>query len=163
MHETVTEQDHRWLRQSFELARQARLNGDRPFGAVIVTADGRPVFEGMNNVYSTQDPTGHAELNILRGIGKHMAPDELAGATIYASGEPCTMCSAAIVWSGIGRIVYGLSIPRQQKEFDNAPTRTRLSIRCAEVVGASNKPVPVIGPVLEDEIVAIWKANPPPK
>ncbi|MBU0725864.1 MAG: nucleoside deaminase [Alphaproteobacteria bacterium] len=163
MTDHVTEDDHRWLRQSFDLARQARENGDRPFGALIVTADGRPLFEGMNNVYTAKDPTGHAELNILRGIGNHLTPEELVGATIYASGEPCTMCSAAIVWSGIGRVVYGLSIPRQQREFDNAPTRTRISVRCAEVVGASNKPIPVIGPVLEDEIVAVWKANPPPK
>ena len=163
MHDTVTEQDHHWLRKSFELARQARLNGDRPFGAVIVTAEGNPVFEGMNTVYSTQDPTGHAELNILRGIGRHLTPDDLAGATIYASGEPCIMCSGAIVLSGLGRVVYGLSIPRLQQEFDDAPARTRRPIRCAEAVAAGNKQVPVIGPVLEDEIVAIWKANPPPK
>jgi tRNA(adenine34) deaminase len=37
-------------------------------------------------------------------------PERLKGTTLYTSGESCPMCMGAILWCGIGRVVYGASI-----------------------------------------------------
>jgi tRNA(Arg) A34 adenosine deaminase TadA len=43
----------------------------------------------------------------VRESGKVLAPEVLETATLYTSTEPCVMCSGAICWAGIGRVVYG--------------------------------------------------------
>jgi tRNA(Arg) A34 adenosine deaminase TadA len=53
--------------------------------------------------------TGHAELNLVRATSTTLDASDLLNATLYTSTEPCAMCSGAIYWSGIGRVVYALS------------------------------------------------------
>src|SRR5690606_13266591 len=101
--------EERYLRRAVELARLAREAGDRPYGAVLVDRDGRVLAEGRNATVSDGDPTSHAGLNAVRAA--RVAPPGLTGATMYASGEPCAMCSAAMIWAGVPRVVFGASIP----------------------------------------------------
>ncbi len=54
------------LRRALELAAQARAQGNHPFGAVLVAADGIVLAEAENTVVMAQDVTGHAELNVVR-------------------------------------------------------------------------------------------------
>jgi tRNA(Arg) A34 adenosine deaminase TadA len=104
----MDENDHRPLVRCVELAEEALLAGNDPFGSVLVSADGRVLFEGRNGEGSG-DATRHPELEIAQWAANHMSPEDRARATVYTSGEHCPMCAAAHGWVGLGRIVYALS------------------------------------------------------
>jgi tRNA(adenine34) deaminase len=83
--------------------------GDFPFGAVIVR-DGNVLSTGCNLGKTTNDPTAHGEMVAIRRFVAVRPADELKGTTLYATGEPCSMCMCAILWCGIGRVVFAASI-----------------------------------------------------
>lgn len=93
------------LRRCVELAREALEAGDQPFGSVLVSADGKVLFEDRNRV-AGGDHTRHPEFEIARWAATHLTPADRAAATVYTSGEHCPMCAAAHGWVGLGRIVY---------------------------------------------------------
>lgn len=104
----IDDDDMRHLRRCVDLARAALQAGDAPFGSVLVSADGRVLFEDHNHV-SGGDQTQHPELAIARWAAANLAPEERAAATVYTSGEHCPMCAAAHAWVGLGRVVYASS------------------------------------------------------
>lgn len=91
------------------LAIEEAAQGDFPFGAVI-TRNGEILARGRNLGIQQKDPTAHAEMVAIRRFLAAHGPEKLKRATIYASGEPCPMCAGAIIWCGLGRVVYGASI-----------------------------------------------------
>ncbi|WP_055481805.1 nucleoside deaminase [Sphaerimonospora mesophila] len=104
----VKETELRHLRRCVELAAEALENGDKPFGSVLVAADGTVLAEDRNRV-AGGDQTRHPEFALARWAAANMTPEERAGATVYTSGEHCPMCAAAHAWVGLGRIVYASS------------------------------------------------------
>ncbi|MGX1793198.1 nucleoside deaminase [Microbacterium sp. NPDC055312] len=96
------------LRRCVDLAREALDAGDKPFGSLLVSADGDVLFEERNRV-AGGDHTRHPEFEIARWAAAHLTPQERADATVYTSGEHCPMCSAAHAWVGLGRIAYATS------------------------------------------------------
>lgn len=104
----MTDEDRAHLRRCVALAEEALDAGDDPFGSVLVSGDGRVLFEGRNRVASG-DATQHPEFAIARWAAENMRPEERAAATVYTSGEHCPMCAAAHGWVGLGRIVYASS------------------------------------------------------
>ena len=117
------------LQRAVELARSAREHGNHPFGALLVTADGR-VIEAENTVITGHDPIGHAETNLVRDAGQRLEMSELAGSTLYTSTEPCAMCSGAIYWAGIPEVVFALSEAALRDlvdEQEGVPTRAARS------------------------------------
>ncbi|HEY8457315.1 MAG TPA: nucleoside deaminase [Actinopolymorphaceae bacterium] len=104
----LSETDLRHLRRCVDLAEQALVSGDQPFGSVLVAADGTVLFEDHNHVASG-DQTRHPEFEIARWSTAHLTPAERAAATVYTSTEHCPMCAAAHGWVGLGRIVYASS------------------------------------------------------
>ena len=80
------------IQRAIDLVNEARSVGDHPFGAVLALANGR-VIEAINTVISAADCTCHAEMNAIKSALR--AGWDLAGATLYASTEPCAMCSGA--------------------------------------------------------------------
>jgi tRNA(Arg) A34 adenosine deaminase TadA len=149
----LSEGDAGWLRRSFAVARRAVEGGNHAFGAVLVAADGALLLEGENSVVTERDCTGHAETNLLRAATRRFDAATLAGATLYASTEPCVMCAGALYWSGVGRLVYGLSGARLRVEVAGAAETPELGSRA--VLGAGRRPVAVLGPCLEDEALAV--------
>jgi tRNA(Arg) A34 adenosine deaminase TadA len=142
------------LGRAVEVAFASRRGGNHPFGAVLVAGDGT-VLEAENSVVTAGDPTGHAELNLVRLAGPQLTKDQLSLSTLYTSAEPCAMCSGAIYWAGIGRVVYALTekelaamVPAQ----DGAPT---LDLPCREVFARGGTPVIVVGPVRVDDAAAV--------
>ncbi len=95
----------RYLEQAVELAVRNVAEGGGPFGAVVVTADGR-VHEGVNRVTRDNDPTAHAEVVAIRAAASATANFDLHGAVLYASCEPCPLCLASALWARIGRVYY---------------------------------------------------------
>jgi tRNA(Arg) A34 adenosine deaminase TadA len=154
----MTDADQRWLRASFALAERAKRRGDEPYGAVLVDAAGRLLLEAENTIVTGGDCTGHAEINLVRALSGRFDAATLAGATLYASTEPCAMCAGAIHWSGIGRVVYGLSNARL---YDEVPAGESPALRlgCRAVFAAGERKVAVEGPWLEDEAAAVVRAD----
>ena len=60
-------------------------------------------------MHKTNDPTHHAELLALQKATQILTPEQLAEATLYASGEPCTMCYTAAQFLDIKDIYYCVS------------------------------------------------------
>ena len=105
---TAVDDDQRFLRMAIELARDNLRRGGRPFGAVVVK-DGEPVAQGVNAILATGDPTSHAELNAIRAASQALGSPDLAGCAVYASGQPCPMCLAAMRMAGIAAVRFAWS------------------------------------------------------
>jgi guanine deaminase len=76
-----------------------------PFGAVVVK-DGRLVAEGANRVTTTNDPTAHAEIVVIREACRVLGVFQLTGCDLYTTCEPCPMCLGAIYWARPARVFY---------------------------------------------------------
>lgn len=152
--EALNDADGRYLRQAIALSAIGSARGNRPFGAVVVGADGQLLAEAHNDNAATGDCTAHAEVNALRQLKR----EAMAGATLYASGEPCVMCAGAIFWSGIRRVVFGIDAVslRRFRAKDAAAADLRMS--CREVFAHSAEPFTVIGPALVEEATAPHQA-----
>lgn len=94
--------------EAIRLARDNAAQGGRPFGAVLVR-DGRIIARAVNRMEADNDPTAHAELLALRAAGAAIGNTRLDGCAVYASGQPCPMCLAAMRIAGITRVLYGYS------------------------------------------------------
>jgi tRNA(Arg) A34 adenosine deaminase TadA len=96
--------------QYLELAvKQAQLSveqGGFPAGAIVVK-DGKIIAKGISIGFLLHDPTSHAETASIRQACSELKTTDLAGATLYASLQPCLMCFSVANWANISRIVYG--------------------------------------------------------
>lgn len=98
----------RYLRKAIELARANINKGSRPFGALVVLDD-EVIATGVNEILSTNDPTAHAELLAIRAASRRLGSPDLSECIVYASGQPCPMCMAALTMSGVRKVVYAYS------------------------------------------------------
>ena len=146
----MDENDLKFIRAAIDVARKAREKGNHPFGAVLVDEQGHILMEAENTVVTEKDCTGHAEANLMRQASKEYDADFLAKCTIYSSTEPCPMCAGAIFWGNVRRIVYGLSEEGLYEMIDEDAEEV-LFLPCREIFGKGQKPIEVIGPILEEE------------
>ena len=140
--------DGRYLRQAITLADKARERGNRPFGALIVAADGRVLAEASNANGESGDCTAHAELSAIRLASPLHCRDALATATLYSSAEPCVMCAGAIFWSAIGRVVYGIDAERLRVFRGERLDQKDAELSCRDVFERSSHAIECIGPSL---------------
>jgi guanine deaminase len=152
------ETDHtaKYLEQAVELATRNVSEGGGPFGALVVTADGR-VHEGVNRVTRDNDPTAHAEVVAIRAATAATANYDLQGAVLYASCEPCPMCFGAAWWARIERIVFAATREDAAAAgFDDAAIHADVATPPAErVLLTEHLDLPESG-----DPFAIWEANP---
>ncbi|GAA4556276.1 nucleoside deaminase [Pseudonocardia xishanensis] len=140
------------VRRAVELAREAATEGNRPFGAVLLGPDGAVLAEGRNRVTSTGDLRAHAELDALENA--RTAGLSGAGGTMVASGEPCPMCSAGMVWAGLARIVFAAAEPDFSPILGEGP---QFTLRCADVVAAASVEIAVEGPVGGEPALEVFR------
>jgi len=76
--------------------------------------DGRIVGEGEDISRTSGDPTDHAELRAIRAAITTIGPSALADCTLFASCEPCMMCTAAILRTRVSVTYYAAR--REQAE-----------------------------------------------
>ena len=158
MIDATREADERFLRAAFDVARTSRAAGDHPFGCILVGPIGEIILE-QGNGYTTEghDRTAHAERLLASRAARTQSLANLAKSTLYSSAEPCAMCSGAIYWAGIGRVVYGQSeksLKAQTGAHDENPT---LDLPCRTVFAAGQRETLVVGPVLEEEAAELQK------
>ena len=141
------------LRRAIALSVSAREHGNHPFGAVLVTADGR-VLEAENTVITDRDVTAHDETNLVRLAWRELDATELAASILYTSCEPCAMCAGAMFWAGIGRMVYALSGTGLIALAESEDGGRELDLPSREVFARGIPVVEVSGPHLEDAAAA---------
>ncbi|MBB6482869.1 nucleoside deaminase [Rhizobium lusitanum] len=92
-------------------ARSAGERGEVPIGAVVVL-DGKIIARAGNRTRELNDVTAHAEIVAIRLACEELSQERLAGADLYVTLEPCTMCAAAISFARIRRLYYGAEDPK---------------------------------------------------
>src|SRR5262249_11764351 len=135
---------HEMMRRCLELARQAREQGNTPVGSLVVLA-GKIIGEGIEQVPSGNDPTGHAEILACREAVETLCLRNLHGAALYSTAGPCLMCSYVIRQLGIAQVIYGLETPMIGGATSSLPILTTAELN-------DWKPAPqIIGGVLAGE------------
>ena len=103
----LSETDERLLRRVIEICREAKEAGNYPFGCLLADRDGNILMEQGNCENEHKgDCTGHAETELMRRASQVYTKEEMWDLTMYNCGEPCAMCSGAIYWGNLGRLVY---------------------------------------------------------
>ncbi|WP_245272191.1 nucleoside deaminase [Xanthobacter sp. 126] len=149
-------EDEELMREAIALAAQS----DFPFGAVI-TRGGVILSRGPNLGRQLNDPTAHAEMVAIRRFLAARPADELKGATIYASAEPCPMCMGAILWCGIHRVVFGASLEQVAAKYGRQPQIGMPALDVARTMAeaAPFLKVEITGGVLAPEALALFDKN----
>jgi tRNA(Arg) A34 adenosine deaminase TadA len=137
--------DASYIRRAIDLARQAREHGNHPFGALLV-ADDQIVLEAENTVISQRNPTHHAEMNLVQGAWRSLPAELIGRSTLYTSTEPCPMCTGAIFWSGIRRVVFSLPALDLGEMSDD-----KFCGPCQALFDRADTRTEVIGPILAEE------------
>jgi tRNA(Arg) A34 adenosine deaminase TadA len=145
------------LRRAIALAHEARERGNAPFGAVLIGGEGKVLAEGKNTVTTGGDVTGHAETNLVRRAYVSFDEQTLAASTLYASAEPCPMCSGAVFSAGVGRVVYGLGAGRIHEMFPPDEENPALRLSCRDVLVTGTRRTEVVGPALEAEAERVFE------
>lgn len=110
--DTGSANDELYMRRALRVAAAAGDRGEVPVGAVLVSSDGRIVAEAGNSQIGDNDPTAHAEVQVLRGGAKALGNYRLTGCSLYVTLEPCTMCCGAMIHARINRLVFAAAEPR---------------------------------------------------
>jgi tRNA(Arg) A34 adenosine deaminase TadA len=147
----ATEADRELLRQAIKVADDAVRHGNHPFGALLTDSDGQVVLTAENTVVTDDDVTGHAETNLVRHASRTIGRTGLADYTLYTSCEPCAMCSGAIYWAGIHRVVYALAETSLLALTGSHAENPTLKLPCREVFAGGQRTTIVVGPLLEEE------------
>ena len=98
--------DEYFMMQALKEAKKAYEDGEIPIGAVVVLNE-KIIARGHNMTERLNDPTAHAEMIALTSAFSTLGGKYLPEATIYITIEPCLMCSGALYWSKIKKVVYG--------------------------------------------------------
>lgn len=96
----------KFMIQAIQLAERAYDEGEIPIGAVVVYKK-NIIGKGYNQVEKLQDPTAHAEMLAISAACSTLSSKYLTDCTLYVTLEPCPMCSTALVWSKIQKVVFG--------------------------------------------------------
>jgi len=133
--------DLQFMRIALQQASLAPAVGEVPIAAVLVH-DGQVLASAHNDRETSQDPTAHAEMLVIRQAAEHLRTWRLTDTTLYVTLEPCAMCAGAIVQSRITRLVFGARDPKAGAcgSIFDIPAERRLNHR-----------VDVLGGLLEQE------------
>lgn len=146
----MNKNDEVFMRIAIDAAMKAREAGNEPFGAILVKDD-EVVMVGSNNIHSMSDPTYHAEIGLIRDYCQQQTIFDLQAYTLYTSCEPCVMCSGAMVWSHLGKLVYSVS-HEQLAEIAGS----NIMISCQEVFAKSPHQPELVEKVLNQEGLAVF-------
>lgn len=98
--------DKFWMQIAYEQAILAQAEGEVPVGAVLISKDNELLSIGRNTLQNSHDPSGHAEVNVIRQASQVLKNHRLLDTTLYVTLEPCVMCAGLLVHSRIKRLVF---------------------------------------------------------
>jgi tRNA(adenine34) deaminase len=103
--------DEQWMKIAIDEAHLAMDENEIPVGAVLVK-DNKLIAQAHNQSIKNNDPTAHAEIEVLRKSGAKLHNYRLPKTTLYVTLEPCSMCLGAMVHARIERVVFGAADPK---------------------------------------------------
>jgi tRNA(adenine34) deaminase len=136
--------DEHYMREALKQAKKAFDEDEVPIGAVVVMND-KIIAKGYNQVERLTDSTAHAEIIALTTAYNFLGSKYLPEATLYVTIQPCIMCSGALYWSKIGRVVYGAEDEKngyKRVAGNNSPFHPKTEL---------------VGGVLQEECVQLMK------
>ena len=87
------------------LGKAAAEKGNPPVGAIIIKDD-EIISEAEEAGKSKNDITCHAEIEAIRMAVKKLGSSNLSECTMFATHEPCVMCSYTIRFYRIKKVVF---------------------------------------------------------
>jgi cytosine deaminase len=99
-----TADDRKFMRLALAEAEKTFDEGGVPVGSVMVR-NGQVFAGGRNRFRQANDPTCHAEIDVVRNAG--MQPGGYRDVTLYSTLSPCMMCTGAMLFLGIPKVVIG--------------------------------------------------------
>jgi tRNA(adenine34) deaminase len=103
--------DEKWMKVAISEALLALDENEVPVGAILVQ-ENNLITQAHNQPIKNNDPTAHAEIEVLRLAGKKLQNYRLTKTTLYVTLEPCAMCLGAMIHARIERVVFGASDPK---------------------------------------------------
>lgn len=104
----MNSEHEKYMRIALQQAEMAFEQGEVPIGCVIVSDTTQKIIaKTYNQVETLQDPTAHAEVMAITAACEYMGAKYLTDCTLYVTLEPCMMCSGAVFWAQLPRIVFG--------------------------------------------------------
>jgi tRNA(Arg) A34 adenosine deaminase TadA len=146
--------DEYFIKIVYGLARESAKNGSDPFAAILVL-NNKICHKSLDISVKSSNPTLHAELNVISEYCSTNKIFSLEGYTLYCNVEPCIMCSGAIHWSRISKVVFGIS----QKNLQNI-SKGKQKQKCEDIINIGTKKIEIIGPLLEEEGLNIFNEFP---
>lgn len=135
---------------AIEMAQYARDKGEDPFGAVLVY-NAQIVHKSYDRSIDLCDPTFHAELALISEYCRLNHKFNLQGYTLYSSAEPCVMCSGAIKWARISKVIFSVSQSMLQQMSGG-----RKKPNSDSIINTGQKKIEVIGPFLLDKGLKVF-------
>ncbi|WP_049889185.1 nucleoside deaminase [Natronolimnohabitans innermongolicus] len=145
--------DEDYVRDAIDISRLAVEHGNTPFGSLLVVDDS-VVRTAENTTRTDDDIAAHPEFKLARWAASELEASERESCVMYTSTEPCPMCASAIVYAGLGRVVYSVSVDSLAALREDSV----IEIPCEEVIERSGGSTTVEGPVLEDEGLTVHEA-----
>tara|TARA_R110000868_G_scaffold89412_1_gene248835 strand:+ start:671 stop:1132 length:462 start_codon:yes stop_codon:yes gene_type:complete len=143
--------DKELVRIAIKVAKESKRKGNLPFGCILTNKYGEVILKGENTINTDSDCLAHAEINLIRKASKIYDFSYLNDCSIYTSDEPCPMCTSAIYWSGIGKLVYGLSKTEYYKIVGRDNPNWVFEMPTRELLEKGGRKLEIIGPLLEEE------------
>jgi len=150
--DTTTED---FMKMAIAEARKGMNEGNHPYGSVIVK-DGRVVAKAHSTGVLTHDVAAHADMSAARILSRKAKTGDLKGCTVYATGEPCPMCSIALALTHISELVIAASytdLPPQMNPGRKRPGK----ITYKEIFEEYGSKVKVRKGVLREEVMKLYE------
>ena len=152
----LSAQDEGLLRGAIEVSARSVANGNMPFGALMADAAGNVLLEAENTGITGKNTLNHAETNLMNMAVTTLSPHQIASATLYTSCEPCAMCSGAMYWGGLNRMVYGMGeLDLLEITGEDPSTATMRGVGCRNILQSGQRDIEVSGPHLVEEASAV--------
>jgi len=140
--------DEKWMKIAIDEAHLAMNENEIPVGAVLVK-DNKLIAQAHNRPIINNDPTSHAEIEVLRMAGKKLRNYRISKSTLYVTLEPCAMCFGAMIHARIDRVVFGAS------DFKSGVCGSTIDLSSESIF---NHQISVSGKVLELECKKILQS-----
>ncbi len=96
------------MQAALDQARAAGERGEVPIGAVLVDRKtGKIVAAAGNQTREVNDPTAHAEVQVIRARCAELGVQRIPDHDLYVTLEPCTMCAAVLSFARVNRVIFG--------------------------------------------------------
>jgi len=148
--------DIKHLRHAFTVAEKSFREGNLPFGCILLSPEGTIIEDGENLVITSENSIAHCEIVLINKLAGKYEREYLRKCAIYATTEPCPMCTAAIFWSGIGKLVYALSKEGYHAVANTTNPDHLFDLSSKQLLKHGGRKVEVNGPLMEEEAKTIY-------